>query len=156
MMDFQIVGSLTTVSLPWRLTAFYLVVVLPLGLTGCGLSGRASLSGEVRYGSELVSDGAVRLVAIQGTDGHGAVARVVDGHYAFPIDKMLLAGLYRVEIRGMRKTGAKESERDDETDKVTRIIDVVENFIPPRYNAESELQVTLKPGHNSQDFLLTE
>ncbi len=141
------------VLLPPTTTA--ILVALLVLLSGCGSYTPASLSGDVRFDNVPVAEGGIRLFPLQGTKGHGAAVTIADGRYAFPLESRLAPGSYRVEIHALQKTGKKIEDLDEFTGKVKGMIEESTPLIPRRYNIESMLEVTLEPGANAHDFLLT-
>ncbi len=123
-----------------------LLMVLSLGLVGCGPSGPKlyPVTGKITFDGEPVSEGNIAFVP---TDGSGAAqgGSFKDGVYSVKVAQ----GPKRVEIYGERKSGKKETQEDG------RVVELKESFIPSKYNNNSELTVTIEPESATHDFELT-
>lgn len=142
-----------------RLAALIALSVSLLGLVGCGGPAGATASGKVTYGGEPVADGAI---VFQPADKQGgpAKARIIDGKYMLDEKSGLTAGAYYVQIHGFRKGNATEQGPGDEslddpdlaiTENAGPPTDGDANavsYIPPKYNATTELKKTIQPGQN--------
>jgi len=132
------------------LVAFVLTVV-----SGCGDSRpkSASLHGEVRFQGKPVAEGAIRLFPTKGTSGHGAGSRIVEGRYEIAEAKGLVEGTYLASITASRRTG-RQSPRLERQPNDAPFTFEIEQYLPRKYNDESELTVTLTSGRNKYDFQL--
>lgn len=123
-------------------------------LGGCGSEGDlCSLSGRVTFDGKAVEDGDLRLDPIDGTPGTGASAWIHGGQYAIPPDAGLLAGRYRAWIAATRRTGKIIKPAQPQPGEPAQWPEQIQ-YIPRKYNVESQLTVTLTPGENTEDFLL--
>jgi hypothetical protein len=97
-------------------------------------------------------DGKISFMPLPGTASPTAGATIKDGSFTVPRDKGLRPGNFRVEIRAVRATG--KSMRDDLSGGVT---EQKEQYIPKRYNDDSELVAEIKAGErNRLKYALTE
>lgn len=82
----------------------------------------------------------------------GGASRITDGHYDIPRPKGMLAGKYRVKAMAVRPTGRRlrNPERLSDSDPVE--IDEQVQYLPDRYNEQTEIVIELAPGENVQDF----
>ena len=84
-----------------RWTTAYL---LALSAMGCGSNGsRCEVSGSVTFAGELVTDGEVRFLPLDG--GPNAGTPIVAGEFTLGSAQGLLPGRYKVEIDARRATG---------------------------------------------------
>jgi hypothetical protein len=123
--------------------------------TGCGGDnlGRVSVEGSVSVDGAPLADGSLSLIPAAGTTGPSAGATIENGAYFIDADKGPVPGTYRVEIKAMRKTGRKIV--DEHQPPPNNLLDEMEQFIPPQYNANSTLSVEVKAGKNRDvDFAL--
>lgn len=133
---------------PWPLT---LTVVL--AAAGCTPPPVPSgCQGEVSYEGKPVATGQIRFFPLSGTPGPGASTKVRDGRYTIGVGPGLTAGTYLVAVMATRPTGRKL--RPEPGYEAAGPVAEEESFIPERFNANSQLRVTLGPGENSHDFHL--
>jgi len=133
---------------PWLLA-----VVVGVALAGCGGGEPAALSGRIDYLGKPIADGGIRLFPLQGTPGRGAVVEIADSHYAFPLDKGLYAGRYRVEMFAARPTGRKIMPPEGEPGPREPVDEYV-SHLPEIYGIASILKIDAQPGDNTRDFHL--
>jgi hypothetical protein len=128
------------------LGAFVLVCI------GCGQgpSNRASVAGKITVDGTPLEEGSIVFVPTEGTAGPTAGGRIRNGSYAIGSKKGPVVGTARIEIRAVRETG-KISTHGFDAGQKERV-----QYIPTRYNEDSQLRSDLKRGRNSLDFELTE
>tara|TARA_R110002095_G_scaffold203734_2_gene185936 strand:- start:30433 stop:30750 length:318 start_codon:yes stop_codon:yes gene_type:complete len=99
----------------------------------------------VTLNGEPVNQGVITFIP----EGKGAAAgtNIESGKFVIPKETGPSPGEYRVEIDSSVPTGKQILETDGET-----MVDEFENGIPPRFNRQTELKVTLKTGNNQQLF----
>ena len=135
----------------------HLLPVALLLLSGCGDSGpdKAIVSGKVSYRGEPVRDGRIRFVPIEGTKGPASGAVIRDGSYAAKAIGGVPLGKLRVEIKAYRQpSSASRREGPTGPDLVLKTETLVQ-YLPPKYNRQSELTVTLEAGgQQTRDFEL--
>ena len=136
----QFQGELTLVSTLWFL----------LSVCGCGGSGQDTLliRGEVTLDGSPVKDG---VICISSTDSVYKPVAIRDGQYDTSDIGGITKGTYRVEIEAYREAaGAPASPLLPEG------VAQREQFLPLRYNAESELTLDVdSEGPLVRDFRLT-
>lgn len=124
-------------------------LVLALGLSGCGRAKgpvTAVVTGKVTLNGESLADGSINFLP---ADGNGVTsgAKIVNGTYRADVPP----GPKRVEIRSTKVVGQKVAyEGDPNSPKY----DIVEERIPDKYNANSELKASVNAGSNKADFPL--
>lgn len=129
------------------------VCILFVGtIVGCGEGAACSLSGQVAFDGQPIEDGNIRLNPIEGTPGKGGAAKIVKGAYEIPEGDGMLAGKHQVLISATRGTG--RMMRAENLDGGPAETEYIEQYIPPRYNQASELDIVLEPGENTKDFPL--
>ncbi len=143
---------MTTVERRQRVRFVSLLVLLWVGLallpTGCGKGADACfVSGEVSYDGKPVEDGAIRFDRIGGETSVVGKGRIIDGKYSLPLSEGMVAGEYQVAIYANRKTDTPMKAFEQLAGETAALVEV-EQFIPPRYNAETKLKVKLQPGEN--------
>lgn len=124
-------------------------VVLALS-TGCGSGARCTLEGKVSYAGEPVDQGGVVFIPVPEESHPRMSAPIIGGRYKLASQAGPEPGKHRIEITWRKKTGQKTpGEGGHPKDEIVQ-------GIPTKYNAESELFVEVKPGHNTFDFILKE
>ena len=105
-------------------------------LAGCGSDSqqRHSLEGTVTLDGQPLASGAITFRPLAGTDGPSAGGKVTDGRFSVQPEGGTFVGKFRVEITASRKSG--KQEKDYRTGKP---MDIIEQYLPPRYNSQSEL-----------------
>ena len=129
-----------------------LVAILALFTLGCSSARPSSVTGKVTFDGHPVDTGNIRFDPLEDTPGFGASTRIVGGEYAIPADAGLFAGNYLVAISATRPTGRTIAGEGlpGEANK----IDEVEQYVPEKYNARSELRADLSPNANVVDYHL--
>lgn len=135
------------------------LVVSLAAVAGCGPVGldRVPVSGTVTFNGEPLKTGDMRFVPINGTHAPVGAANIIDGRYAADGKGGVAVGAYRVEILAWR----------DKKDHVAPALlppgvkkeDLAkEQYLPAKYNTQSELDITIAPGSGKivRDFALTD
>lgn len=128
-----------------RLKRILLVLVLAFCL-GCGGENFQPITGSVSFEGKPLAKGVITLYPKgEGTTVGG---EIVDGSFALARENGPTPGKYRVEIIAFRPTGKSEFDIDEQ-----KQVDIEEQFLPPRYNRNStlELEVT-SVGENKFEF----
>ena len=119
---------------------------------GCGGSGgpqRAAVSGNVTLDGSPIPEGSINFYPTGASKGPSAGGEIHDGTYALAARQGPVVGACRVEIRATRKTGQKTSFG-------TKVADVVHQYVPAKYNTQSELTAEVAAdGPNQFDFSLS-
>ena len=115
-------------------------LVLVVSSIGCGASGpeKFPVAGEVRFKGEPIPDGTLTLIP-KSSQARTTVAKIVDGKYATEAT----AGDWTVNIQAVRETGPVipalgEAPRAQ--------------YLPPKYNGESTLQITIPSDDNQFNY----
>ena len=132
----------------WRCLCVWVL----LSLIGCGEpSGRQSLEGTVTLDGAPLVDGNIKFVPQLDTKGPVAGGKITEGQFSISTEGGTFAGEFRVEITATRKTGKKVKDY-----KMDKMIDDIEQFLPPQYNRQSELTADVtESGPNRFDFKLS-
>lgn len=125
-----------------------------LVVSGCsGASGRQSLEGTVTVDGTPVAEGSILLVPQAGTTSPTCGGTISQGHFSIAPAGGAACGTFRVEITALRKTGRKEKVFQGMGQPIER--DECEQYIPARYNSQSELTATVTDhGPNRFEFAL--
>lgn len=122
-----------------------------LVLLGCGHGERVPAEGTVTLDGQPLESGCIQFRPLAGTKGPTAGADVIDGKFIVPTRGASFAGMFRVEITSARLTGRKVP-----SPMGSGMIDEREQFLPARYNSESQLQAEVTAaGPNHFVFALT-
>ena len=134
-------------------TTFTLVsfATTALILAGCGRSdNRAEVYGTVTANGEPVASGSISFIPTAGATGPSAGGEITGGTYRIAADAGPVHGQHRVRFRAHRKTG-RQVEAGFPHEPGTKV-DEIKQFIPPKYNRQSELIVEIVPGENQHNF----
>jgi hypothetical protein len=117
-------------------SARYIVMLAILALVGgcSGSSDRQSITGTATWDGKPLEKGQVTFIPLAGTSGPTAGAEIAGGKFAIPAAGGTFAGKFRVEITASRLSGKKVADRFS-----GKPVDAYEQFIPKRYNTESQL-----------------
>jgi hypothetical protein len=115
---------------------------------GCGSSGieRAVVAGKVTLDGQPVGQGFIRFFPIQGTEGPMWGAQIIDGNYRADGKGGVPVGTHRVEIeafRAVRNANPNPGNFEDFGGTGPAVAEV--QYVPLRYNAESELELIVTP-----------
>ena len=121
-----------------------------LVLGGCGSSDRSSVTGTVTLDGQPLEKGSINLMPMPGTKSPTAGAQIVDGNFTVAAKGGTFAGKFRVEITASRPSGKKIPHP-----MTGEMIEATEQFLPAKYNKQSELQVEITEGTNQLEFPLT-
>jgi len=112
--------------------------------------GRLSLSGTVTIDGQPLSEGNIKFIPLSGTSGPPSGTAVSAGRFAIDSAAGTFPGNFRVEITANRKTG-----RTIQRPPLNMPVDEYEQYLPAKYNTNSELQVDVVAGQvNEFDFPL--
>jgi hypothetical protein len=122
--------------------AYISLAMAVLLIGGCGSTGgRQAIEGTVTLDGKPLEKGQITLVPQGDTRGPTAGAEIVGGKFAIPAAGGTFVGKFRVEITASRPGGRKVPDR-----MTGKLLDGYEQFIPARYNAESQLSADVKAG----------
>jgi hypothetical protein len=120
--------------------------------TGCSRStGRQSLEGIVTFDSAPLADGSIVFLPQADTKSPTSGGDIAQGRFSIASSGGTACGTFRVEITALRKTGKKVKDP-----QLNKWIDETEQFVPARYNRQSELTATVtEQGPNRFQFAIT-
>ena len=116
-------------------------------LAGCdrGIE-RIPVAGTVTYKGEPVATGQVLFFPAEGTETPMSGALLIDGSYEANANGGVPAGTHTVKIRGFRyHPKVVESGQTPDTVDMNDFLPK-EQFIPEKYNKQTELRITLESG----------
>ncbi len=114
-------------------------------LAGCSSGGRTGVEGRVTYAGEPIAVGTITFIPTGGK-GIKCGARIENGHYQVEPRFGPVPGPHRVEIHWAKPTGKKYQNEFKE------VFDVTTEGLPAKYNTQSTLTATIKPGPNVFNF----
>ncbi|TWT59328.1 hypothetical protein [Rubinisphaera italica] len=122
-----------------------LLILISISLSGCGGGGdgpsRASVEGQVTFSGEPVQSGFIQFIPQQGDEGAPVKLTIKDGKYDTSSDPLDNRGIplatCRVEITATRDTGKQIKNMMGEMEPES------EQYIPAKYNTDSELQTEI-------------
>jgi len=129
-----------------------LAVTLMLGLAGCdgksdGLHN--AITGEVKIDGVPIERGSILFTPMDGVKGQTVGGPIENGRYTLAANAGPAAGLHRVEIRGIRKTGRMVQKP---LAPPGEMVEVEEEAVAARFNKSSSLTFDVKAGANTADF----
>ena len=113
---------------------------------GCAATRSGTLNGEVTLDGANVKEGVVSFFPADGKGATGT-ANIADGKFR----ATLAVGEYRVQFSAP-KPGAKRKVYDTPD---SPLVEDVGELIPDKYNAKSDLKVTIQTGSQEKRFELT-
>ena len=123
-----------------------LLLFLLVGHVGCsGSSSEGTVEGTVTLDGMPLKEGDVRFVPADGKS-QTASAKISDGKFTAQVP----TGEMRVEISASKVIGKRKMYNTPDS----RVVDKVSELLPLRYNAKSELRLTVKPGVQDEAFPL--
>ena len=122
-----------------------LVTALCLAAAGCGKS-KPMMEGLVTLDGVPIEKGTIMLIPATGK-GQSAGGGIVDGRYRIAASPVPV----KVWINAARKDGKMPDPLNPGSGV---IIDRYVEYVPDRYNENTALEVTIKPGLNKHDFAL--
>ena len=138
--------------MPWtaRELGCLLCCAILMGSSGCGHDGRVSLEGTVTLDGRPMQKGYIRFSPLPGSTGPTAGADILEGKFVVLPSGGPFAGHFQVQITAAESTGRKI--RDPRSGAM---IDEYTQYLPARYNRQSELQAEVTAsGPNQFDFAL--
>jgi len=109
------------------------LAILSLGCEAGNPDGRIPLSGSVSWEGTPVEKGYILFVSTSG--GKSSGGQIVDGSFELVEKKGVPRGKYKVKITANRPSGKKVPDSDFPDE----LIDEIEQYIPKRYNDQSDL-----------------
>jgi hypothetical protein len=133
-----------------------LVVVIAAAIcvsTGCKKSGieRAVVYGTVQFAGKPLPTGTIRFTPLTGTKAPPAAAQIVEGHYRVATRGGVPIGEHKIQIEAFRPVApnspvALEYARAQKEHPTLEIPPAREQYIPARYNENSELKISVQSG----------
>lgn len=137
----------------WK--ASVLMIVLAAGCGGPAGPPRAAVKGTVAFDGNPVEQGTIAFLPAEGTDGPSAGAEIRNGEFSLTQEDGPVIGEHRIEIRASRQDGkpvangiAGVTEGPSAAGTAAKVV----MYIPPKYNAKSELKEKIEAGENSLSF----
>lgn len=126
-----------------------LIITLILS-TGCSRSDCLSIQGHVTLDGKPLTEGYINFRPQSGSLSPTAGGIIVEGRFFIERARGPMPGRFRVEITAARPSG--RSEYDDDGNK---LFDCVEQYLPAKYNSQSELEIEVTTdGENIFEFNL--
>src|SRR5262245_62012346 len=133
-----------------RGTALCCLTLGLLAAPGCsGSSSTAEVSGTVKLDGQLIEEGSIQFIPVDGTTGPSAGAAIRNGQYHIPRAQGAAIGKNRVELRSFKMSGKKIQEPTAPPGTLTEAR--VQAF-PPEYNDASTVVKEIQAGGNTIDF----
>ena len=129
----------------------FLFAWLLLLIAGCG-DNQVRIRGNVTLDGKPIDTGAISFIPDDLSKGQTAGASITLGEFQVVGNNLPPPGLYRVEIRGQKKTG-KQIPAGSPSPPGTMLEETIE-AVPAKYNHKSELKQELKTGDNNINFEL--
>ena len=128
-----------------RRNLFALAAAVLVLASGCSDSNEATVSGAITVDGTPPKEGSIGFIPADG-QSRTAGGQIADGKYEarVPIGKML------VQVRVPKVVGQRKLYNTP--DSPTQPI--LEEVLPAKYNSQTELELTVKPGENQQDYQL--
>lgn len=126
-------------------------LAVAFSVVGCGggtTIERADVTGKVTFDGQPLETGSVTFLPTTIGKGVPVTAEIKAGAFSFTGDSGATVGPNRVEITSIKKTGKVSNFDGIQTEETIQ-------FIPVRYNQESELTADVKPSGNQPEFALT-
>ena len=127
--------------------------VIALGCAGEERDGLHPLSGSATFDGEPIDLGSIAFIPAGGGGAGSQRASggvIQNGTYEIPREKGLNAGMYRVEVRWLKKTG-KILTDPMSGDKY----DERKEALPPKFHAKSDLTIEIPAPEDKHDLNLT-
>ena len=130
--------------------------ILFVMFVGCGSDdGRATVRGSGSVDGVPLDAGVIALVPEPGSSGLAAGGVIESGSYSIASDGPL-PGKYMVQITASRKTGQMvEVPTIGPGSQPGTMVEQTEQYIPAKYNKNTELIVEIESGSNRCDFELS-
>jgi hypothetical protein len=119
--------------------------------SGCGSGGpeRAIVSGTVTYNGKPVPKATIRFVPVQTSSVRVTGAWVTDGAYKVDGDGGVPVGIYKIEIEAYSNVETPNPSRSGKTSSLHAAEEGLRQYIPAKYNAKTQLEITIQPGSRS-------
>jgi hypothetical protein len=113
-------------------------------IVGCGEPKLGEVSGTITYDGKIVEQGSIAFIPVDGK-GPTAGSAIKDGKY---LAQKVSVGTAKIRIMGAKVTGQKKMFDDPDSPLVT----TSEEYLPCKYNKQTELTFDVLPGVQIKDF----
>ena len=129
------------------------LVLLSLLALGCGSEPfqRGAVNGQVTFDGQPIANGTIVFVPTHTGPGASATGDIVAGKFTIPVKQGPSLGIHRVEVLAMRNNGKKEAGSPYPPGT---LVDDIEQYIPAKYNHQSELKAEVKSSTPTINFEL--
>jgi hypothetical protein len=130
-----------------RSNMLLVVLAFASSVLGCNSEpSQSTVKGSVTLDGQPLTEGRITFIAVDG-GVQTAEAKIASGQY----EAVVPPGEKRVEIRAPKVTGKQKMYDTPDSPSV----DVVTELLPPRYNVDSTLTMTVGDGEQEKSFELT-
>ena len=138
-----------TAAIAWATTAVALSALLVNGCRRSDSLSRSIVSGSVTFEGKPLKTGEIRFTPCGNTQGPSAGANIVDGRYVVEYKGGVVLGTQRVEIMAFRSATPESMPPEIMYEEGMGRV----QFLPDRYNRQSELKVEVTAeGPNEFNF----
>ncbi len=123
-----------------RLILMLALLLTAPSLSGCANDPRQAVEGTVTLDGQPLPSGTLTFRPAPGTTSPSAGAEIESGRFVLPREKGPFAGEFLVEITAWRETGRSYVDPDMGAEPIP----VGEQYLPDRYNAQTELTATIR------------
>lgn len=130
-------------------------IVLTQIVAGCNRGAECVVvAGTATYRGQPIAEGSIGFYPCDGTEGSPTIVPVKDGNYRAESHGGVPVGSYRVVILAVRKAPNRSTPANVNGDMPP--LDSVEQYLPAKYNAKTELKTTVDSGCGplTRDFTL--
>ena len=122
---------------------------LAITLEGCGKKNEQfEIHGQVTYEGESIAEGKILFLPNDESQPQ-AIAKIVDGEYKTASPGGVFVGEYKVQVFGYRGTG-----KVQDLGKLYGTQEQQQQYLPAKFNHETELTVEISSEENEYDFEL--
>jgi hypothetical protein len=139
----------------WLALGFIMVSVVGVGCRRGPM--RVVVAGTVTYRGQPITDGAITFLPRQAAEAPTTIVPITDGKYKADSRGGLPVGTYAVQIVGFHNR-SKSRFQPAEIGQPSPEPEKDQQYIPAKYNVQTQLQMTLEPGRGpvTRDFALTD
>jgi hypothetical protein len=138
-----------------QMHAWTVTILVGLATVGCGSgdNDRTIVSGNVTYQGQPIAAGRILFLPTAGDGAFSCGAEIADGRYEVSAKGGMPAGTFAVQVFAYRDR-ARPATKTEVAGVNTEAHQ--EQYLPAKYNEESQLTFTLKPSQKrlTQDFVL--
>jgi len=130
----------------------WVAALVVLALAGCkprGYSGpqRYPLQGKVTFDGQPVDWGSISFLPKAGSEQRVSGGLIENGSYSVKEEEGANAGLHRIEVRWLKRTGKQYRDRDS-----GEMVDERKEALPPKFHAQSTLTAEVSAEKTTFDF----